>query len=155
MIAQMGVENLRVLTTPTGSSFRSAAQNLDQFLQFQPHLMDELLALVQIHLRIVAGEPVPGSANGKTLFIQEAANLTNDEHILPLVITPIAATLDRLQLREFLLPIAQHVGFHAAEVADFADGEVALPRDRRQLAIVAWFQHTPRREPSIFGQDGM
>ena len=131
MIAQMGFENLRVLPAPEGSRVRLTAQNLYQFLQLQPHLVDELLALVQIHLRIVAGQPIPSSANGKPLLIQEAPNLTNNEHVLPLVIASIAAPLYWLQLREFLLPIAQYVGFHAAQVADFTDGEVTLPRDRR------------------------
>jgi hypothetical protein len=126
MIAQMGFENLsaacpRVL----------AAKNLDQLFQFQPHLMNELLALVEVHLRIVAGKAVPCAANGKPLFIQEAAYLPNDQHVLPLVIPAVAAPLDGLQLGEFLFPIAQDVRFHAAQVADFTDGEIPLPRDRR------------------------
>ena len=116
--------------------------------------MDQLLALVQIDLRIVAGEPVPGSANRKSLFIQQAANLANDQHVLPLVIAAIAAPLHGLELREFLLPVAQYVGFDTAQVAHLADREVPLARNRRQFAIVAWFQHMPRRAPSIFGQDG-
>jgi len=47
----------------------SAAQDLDQFFQFQPHLMDELLALVKIHLRIIAGKPVARSADGESLLV--------------------------------------------------------------------------------------
>src|SRR5580700_3001087 len=116
--------------------------------------MDELLALVEVHLRIVAGEPVPGSANCKSLLIQQAADLANDEHILPLVVAAVAAPLHRLQLREFLLPITQHVRLDPAKIADFADGEVALARNRWQFAVIAWFQHTPRRGPSISGPDG-
>src|SRR5260370_39669948 len=64
----------------------SAAKNLDQLFQFEPHLMNELLALIEIHLRIVAGETIPRSADRKPLFIQQAANLPNDEHILPLIV---------------------------------------------------------------------
>src|SRR5882757_170137 len=30
-----------------------AAKNFDQFFQFEPHLMNQLLALIEIHLRIV------------------------------------------------------------------------------------------------------
>ncbi len=116
--------------------------------------MDELLALIEIDLRIVAGEPVPGSANRKSLFIQQAANLPNDQHVLPLVVAAIAAALHGLELREFLLPVAQHVRFDAAQIAHLAYREVQLPGNRRQFAIVAWFQHMPRRAPSIFGQDG-
>ena len=111
--------------------------------------MNELLTLTEVHLRVVAGEAVPCSADGKPLFIQQAANLPNNEYILALIIPAVAASLDRLQLRKFLFPIAQHVRFDAAQVAHLADGEVALPRDRRQLAIVAWFQHMPRRGPSV------
>src|SRR6267142_6871978 len=59
----------------------SAAQNLDQLFQFEPHLMNELLALIEIHLRIIAGQAVARAPDRKTLFIQQAANLTNDEHI--------------------------------------------------------------------------
>src|ERR1700682_5013077 len=115
----------------------SAAEGLDQLFEFEPHLMNELLALIEIHLRIVAGEAVACSADGKSLFIQQAADLANDQHILALVIPAIAAALDRLELREFLLPIAQHVRLDAAEVADFTDGEIALPRNRRQVAIIS------------------
>jgi hypothetical protein len=104
-----------------------SAKDLDQFFEFEPHLMDELLALIEIHLRIVAGEAVAGSADGEALFIQEAPNLPNDEHILALIVAPVAAALDGLQLRELLLPVAQHVRLDAAQLADFADGEVALP----------------------------
>ena len=134
---------------------RLAAKNLDQFFEFEPHLMDELLALIEIHLRIIAGEPVSGSANGKALFIQQAAYLPDDQHVLALIIAPVTAPLHGFELREFLLPVAEHVRLDAAQVAHFANGEVALPRNRRQIAIVAWFQHMPRRAPSVFDQDEM
>src|SRR5580693_3267796 len=34
----------------------SAAKDFDQLFQFEPHLMNELLALIEIHLRVVAGQ---------------------------------------------------------------------------------------------------
>jgi hypothetical protein len=108
-----------------------SAKNLNELFELQPHLMDELLALVEVNLSIVAGEPVPCSANGKALFIQQAADLANDQHVLALIIAAVATALDGLELREFLLPVAQYVRFHATEIADFADGEVPLSRDRR------------------------
>ena len=123
MIAQMSFESL-------GAAI-SAAKNLDQFFELEPHLVNELLALIEIHLRIVAGEAVPCAANGKPLFIQEAAYLPNDQHVLPLIIPAVAAALDGFELREFLFPVAQHVRFDAAQVADFTNGEVPLSRDRR------------------------
>ena len=93
--------------------------------------MNELLALVEIHLRVVAGEAVSGAADGKPLFVQQAPYLPDDLHILPLIIAAVAAALDRLELREFLLPIAQHVRFDAAQIADLTDGEIPLSRNRR------------------------
>jgi len=94
MIAQKGFENLSYAARP--SALRpSAAKNLDQLFQFEPHLMNELLALIEIHLRIVAGETVARPADRKPLFIQEAANLTNDEHILALIVAAVAAPLHR------------------------------------------------------------
>jgi len=67
----------------------------------------------------------------------------------------IAAAFDRFELGKLLFPIAQHVGLDAAEFAHLADGEVPLAGDRRQFAVIAWFQHTPRRGPLTSGQDGM
>ena len=93
--------------------------------------MDELLALIEIYLRVVAGEAVPCSADGKSLFIQQAAYLPNDQDVLPLIIPAVAAALDGLELGEFLLPIAQHMRFDAAQVADFTDGEIPLSGNRR------------------------
>ena len=146
MIAEKALRNLGVA--------RLAAKNFNQLFEFEPHLMDELLALIEVHLRVVAREPISSTADGEALFIQQAANLPNDQHVLPLVIAAITAPLDRLELRKFLLPIAQHVRFDAAQIADLPDGEVALPGNRRQFAIIAWFQHMPRRGPSIFGRAG-
>ena len=147
MIAQKGLENLTAAV--------SAAKNLDQLFQFQPHLMDELLALIEIHLCIIACEAVPCSADGKALLVQQAAYLPDDQHVLALIIAAVAAPLDGFELREFLLPVAQNVRLDAAQVADLADGEVALSRDRRQLAVIAWFQHTLRRGPLVSGRGGM
>src|SRR3982074_3482581 len=118
MIAQM---SLKIL-----SAACLAAKNLDQLFELEPHLMNELLALVEIHLRVVAGEAVPCAANGKPLFIQEAPYLPDDQHVLPLIIPAVAATLDGLELGEFLFPVAQHMRFDAAQVADFTDGEIPL-----------------------------
>jgi len=88
MIAQLGVASLGALA--------SAPKNLDQLFEFQAHLMNELLALVEIHLRIIAREAISGAANGKSLLIQQAADLPNDQHVLSLVIAAIAAPLHRL-----------------------------------------------------------
>ena len=39
--------------------------------------MDELLALIEIDLRVIAGEPVARPADGEALFVQQASNLPN------------------------------------------------------------------------------
>ena len=133
---------------------RLAAQDLNEFLELEAHLMNELLALIEIHLRIVARKAIARAADGEALLVEKTANLANDEHVLPLVIAAISAALDGLELRKLLLPVTQHVRLDAAEVAHLTDGEVALARDRGQLAVIAWFQHTPRRAPSVSGQAG-
>ena len=43
-----------------------------------------------------------------------------------LVITPIAPSFHRTQLRELLLPITEHVRFDTAQVANFTNREVAF-----------------------------
>jgi hypothetical protein len=58
----------------------SAPQDLDQLFQFQPHLVDELLALIEVDLRVVAGEAVAGPADGEALFVQEAPYLADDQN---------------------------------------------------------------------------
>ena len=123
MIAQMGFED--------EAACGLAAKDFDELFQLEPHLVNELLALIEVDLRIVAGEAVARTADGETLFIQQAANLTNDEHILPLIVSAVAAPFDRLELGKLLLPVAQHMRFDAAQVADFTDGEIPLSRDRR------------------------
>src|SRR5450631_918556 len=73
-----------------------AAKNFKQFFEFEPHLMNQLLTLVEINLRIVARKTVPGTANGEPLLIQQTANLANDKHILPLIVAAVTAPFDRL-----------------------------------------------------------
>lgn len=57
----------------------------------------------------------------------------DQQHLMVLVVTPVAAPLDGPQLGEFLLPVTQHVGLHAAQLADFAYREITLGGNRRQL----------------------
>jgi hypothetical protein len=55
-----------------------AAQDLDQLFELEPHLMDELLALIEIDLRVIAGEAVARAADGEALLVQQAADLADD-----------------------------------------------------------------------------
>ena len=67
-----------------------------------------------------------GTADGEALVVQQMANLAHQHDVTLLVVAPVAAPLDRAQLREFLLPVAQHMRLDGTEVADLADGEVTL-----------------------------
>ena len=69
----------------------------------------------------------------KALLVQQLANTPDQQYFMVLVITTIAASLDWLELRKLLLPIAQHVRLDRAQVAHFANGEVAFGRNRRQV----------------------
>src|SRR5687768_4313770 len=51
-----------------------------------------------------------------------------------LIISPISTAFDRFQLREFLLPIAQHMRLDATQFAHFTDCKVTLCRNRRRSA---------------------
>ncbi len=86
-----------------------AAQDLQNLFEFDPDLLDDLLALADVGLGLVTGKPLPGPADRESLVIQERANLANDQHVLALVIATVAAPLDGLELRELLLPVTEYV----------------------------------------------
>ena len=56
--------------------------------------MDQLLTLIEVNLRVIAGEPIARPADGESLLIQQAANLPDDQHVLALIVAAIAAPLD-------------------------------------------------------------
>ena len=62
-------------------------------------------------------------------LIEQLANAPDQQHLVVLVVAPVAPTLHRLELGELLLPIAQHVRLDAAQLAHLTDGEVAFGRD--------------------------
>src|SRR5262249_39557359 len=94
----------------------SPPQYLEELLQLQPYLLHDLLTLTHIRACLFACEFLTGAADGEALLVEQAANLPYDDHVLALVITPIAATLHGFQLRKFLLPVAQHMRLHAAQL---------------------------------------
>lgn len=77
-------------------------------------------------------QPIARTANREALFIKQIAYAANKQNFVVLVVASIAPTLDRFELREFLLPITQHMRLDAAQVADFANGEVTFGRNWRQ-----------------------
>src|SRR5450755_3406431 len=119
----------------------SAPQDPHHVFELHAHLAHDLLALGNVGARVIAGELLSRAADGEALLVEQAADLADDDHVLALIVAAIAAALDRLELRKLLLPIAQHVRFHAAQFTHLADGEVAFAGDRRQLVIIPCFQH--------------
>ena len=72
-----------------------AAQDVKKLLEFHTYLLDDLLTLRDIRLRMFASQPLSCATNRKTIIIQEATYLTNDQNVLKLIITTIAAPFHR------------------------------------------------------------
>src|SRR6186997_1836105 len=75
------------------------------------------------------------SVDRESLLVKQIPDSANQENFVVLVIAPVAAALDRLQLRELLLPISQHVRLDRTEVTHLADGEVPLGGDGWKLGL--------------------
>ena len=75
---------------------------------------------------------VARAANGVAVVVEQLTDTADHQDFMVLVIAPIATPFDGFELRKFLLPIAQHMRFDAAQVAHLTDGEVAFRRDFRQ-----------------------
>ena len=121
---------------------RSPFENLEHLLQFRAQLSDDLLALRIILFHAVTGHLLPGTTDGKSLLVKQTSNLADHDHVLALVVSPVATTLDGFELGELLLPIAKYMGFDPAEFAHFADREITLAWNRRQVyRTTARFQH--------------
>ena len=84
-----------------------------------------------------------GTVDRESLLVEEIADAADQQDLVVLVIPAIAAALYWFQLREFLLPISEHVGFDRTKVADLADGEIPFGGDRRQLRLSGPL-HKPR-----------
>ena len=57
---------------------------------------------------------VARAADGETLIVEQIADAPDQQHFVVLIIAAVAAALDRLELSEFLFPIAQYVRLDAA-----------------------------------------
>src|SRR5689334_13212241 len=132
----------------------SATQDRQHFLELLPHLAHDLVRDRDFHAALRAFEALARAGDREALVVKERADLADHQHVVALVIAAIAASLDRLQVGEFLLPIAQHMRLDAAQFADFPNGEIAFGRYDRQFAIAALIQHRPRPGPSAFAPDG-
>lgn len=80
-------------------------------------------------------EAMAGAVDRKSLLVKEVADAADQQHLVVLVIPTVAAALDRLQLRELLLPITEHVRLDRTEVTYLADGEIPLGGDGWQLGF--------------------
>ena len=80
-------------------------------------------------------ETIARAADGETLFVEQFADVAYQQDFVVLVIAPVTAALDGFELGELLFPIPQHMGFYAAQFADFADGKVAFRGDGGELEI--------------------
>ena len=86
----------------------------------------------------------------EAFLIQQLADAACEQDLVMLVIAPVAAPLDRAQLRELLLPVTQYMGFDPAQLADLTDGEVTLGGNRWQIfPAIAGYRHAGMpRQPS-------
>ncbi len=105
-----------------------------------------------------AFEAMARAVDREALLVEEVADAADQQHFVVLVVAAVAAPLHRLQLREFLLPVTEHVRLDRTEVADLANREVTLGGDRRQVGVSsAGFRHGSRLRPwpSVSGLRGM
>jgi hypothetical protein len=119
----------------------SAPQDSEDVLELHADLTDDLLTLTYVGTSLVTRETLPCSADRESFVVEKASDLTNDQDVLTLIVTSVAAPLYGFELRELLLPISQDVWLDATQFADLADREVALSRDRRQVVVIPGFQH--------------
>ena len=80
-------------------------------------------------------EPMARAVDRESLLVEEVADAADQQHLVVLVIAAVAAALDRLQLRELLLPIAEHVRLDRTEVTYLADREIPLGGDGWKLGL--------------------
>src|SRR5690606_3445075 len=138
----------------------AAAQQLQHFLQLHSHRARAPAAARRLLLGALALTALARADDGVAVFVQQAADLADHQHVVALVVAAVAAALDRAEAGELGLPVAQHVRLHVAQLADLANGEVALGGDRRKFAVAAGIKHSaplPRRlprAPSASGRGG-
>src|SRR5690606_11338276 len=78
-------------------------------------------------------QAIPSTADRKAFFVEKMPDSTDQQDLVMLIITPVAAPLQRLKLRELLFPVAQHVWLDATQFADLANREITLGGNGRQV----------------------
>src|SRR6185437_12893539 len=120
------------------------AQQLQQLLQFQPHLAHDLVRDGRFHPALLAFQSRARAGDGEALVVQQRADLPDHQHVVALVVAAVAAPLHRVQRRKFLLPVTQHVRLDRAQVADLANREIPFGGNRGKFVIVALIQNGSR-----------
>ena len=83
------------------------AQDVKQALDFPAQERGiELGGGSGFHLRGRFIQARPRAADGESLLVKKLADAPDQQYFMVLVITPIAAPFHRLELGEFLLPVA-------------------------------------------------
>src|SRR5690606_23050419 len=100
----------------TANAHAAGLEYLQHFFQLGDRLADPLLVVPVIRLRPLNSQTLAAAADGEYMIVKQRADLADHQHILTLIVAPIAAPLDRGQLGKLLIPVAQHVGFHRAEL---------------------------------------
>ena len=86
-----------------------ATQNLQNLFKFRTYLLDNLLTLGNVRLGFVTSQALARPADRESFVVQEAPDLTNDQNILTLIVTPVTPAFHGLELRKLLLPISKYV----------------------------------------------
>jgi len=66
------------------------------------------------------------------LIVEQLSNPPNQQHFVVLIVAAVSPSLYGLQLREFLFPVPEDMRLYTAQLAHFADREVALRRNKRK-----------------------
>ena len=120
---------------------QSGTQIAQRCLDLCANLMHQSLVAVDLDLTLLLMDrrltkPVARARDRETFLVEQLPNSPDQQHLVVLVVAPVSTALDRLQLGELLLPVTQHVRLDATQVADLADRELALRRDRGQILDV-------------------
>src|SRR5690606_38463336 len=102
-------------------------EQLQNLFELDAQLPDDLLALGRVLPGAVARQLLASTGNGEALVVKQAADLADDDDVMPLVVTPVATALYRLELGKLLLPVTQNVRLDAAQLGNFPIVKYFLP----------------------------
>ena len=105
-------------------------------MQFRGRLCGEWncrLAFVGLGFR---AQLLAGADDGESLFVEQLLDAQNILDVAAAVHSLSGAAFHRLELREFTLPEAQHVGRQAAQRGDFSDAEIKFIRNDDDIRLV-------------------